>query len=214
MALYDIERACGHTETIQIYGTNSHGERERRAKWEENKLCADCYQKELQKKRAEENSKSAQSAQEAGLPKLTGSDKQISWAESIRDKFKFDIPASKELPGLSEYTQQFRNVVESLRDRNKKKTEARWWIDNRDKMQGSSVSKIAQNMTSKVVKDGKTETLIGILSAIHKIESSEAEYQENMMTLRTEFGAHNKPIYQAQLEAEQKQKDTTKLQKP
>ena len=31
MAQYNIHHTCGHEETVQIYGTNVHGERQRKA---------------------------------------------------------------------------------------------------------------------------------------------------------------------------------------
>ena len=45
----------------------------------ENDNCAEC-------KRAEANAKATSKNQEAGLPALEGSEKQISWAESLRAK--------------------------------------------------------------------------------------------------------------------------------
>lgn len=61
-------------------------------KWEEWAVsyydeCSECYQKRKERQREEENQKAAELATEAGLPKLTGSDKQVAWAESIRMGF-------------------------------------------------------------------------------------------------------------------------------
>lgn len=43
MAKYTITHSCGHTAEHQIYGTNTHGEREKRAAYLETTLCAECY---------------------------------------------------------------------------------------------------------------------------------------------------------------------------
>lgn len=61
-----ITHSCGHTEEIQLYGTNVHGERDRKAAWYESRPCADCV---------------------AARSSLTiGSPKQIAYAESILEK--------------------------------------------------------------------------------------------------------------------------------
>ena len=74
MAQYYIHHTCGHEETVQIYGTNVHGERQRKAEWLESKPCRDCERKALR----EENL--------TGAAELTGSDKQINWANDLRAK--------------------------------------------------------------------------------------------------------------------------------
>lgn len=43
MAKYQITHTCGHTETHEIFGTNSHGERDRKEAWFATTLCSDCY---------------------------------------------------------------------------------------------------------------------------------------------------------------------------
>lgn len=78
---YDVTYSCGHTGTVQIYGTNT--EREKKIAWYENyAVCPECYAKGQQ----EEAAIAAQQAKADGLPALTGSEKQIRWAESIRQK--------------------------------------------------------------------------------------------------------------------------------
>lgn len=74
MAKYSIEHICGHTETVQIYGTNVHSERERKAEWLASRPCKDCEREQLR----EENL--------AGCSELEGTEKQIAWANDIRAK--------------------------------------------------------------------------------------------------------------------------------
>lgn len=57
-------------------------------------VCGDCYQAELAEKRQEENAEAARKNAEMGLPSLTGSEKQIAWAEKLRSDF---IAAASEL---------------------------------------------------------------------------------------------------------------------
>src|SRR6185503_6208900 len=70
-----IKHTCGHTETMQLYG--SREERERREAWLDSKLCREC-------ERAAQTQQAQSQAAERHLPTLTGSDKQIAWAERIR----------------------------------------------------------------------------------------------------------------------------------
>lgn len=76
-------------------------------------------------------------AQTSGLPELTGSEKQINWATTIRAKF-FAV--------LDDYTPQFmaiavpgkedavKAMLDQYRDLLTSKTDCRYWIDNRDDM--------------------------------------------------------------------------------
>lgn len=84
MAKYEITRSCGHTETVQIGGPVNN--RERLAERESERLCADCYRAKVAAERAAESERAAAAAKATGLPELTGSEKQIAWAESIRAK--------------------------------------------------------------------------------------------------------------------------------
>lgn len=42
MALAYITYKCGHSDNVQIYGTNVHGERDRKAAWYGTIDCPDC----------------------------------------------------------------------------------------------------------------------------------------------------------------------------
>lgn len=84
---YDVTYSCGHTATIQLYGSTA--EREHKIAWMEREgLCPDCY-REQQK---EENARKAKEALEGiELPELTGTQKQIAYAMSKRDEFISDF---------------------------------------------------------------------------------------------------------------------------
>lgn len=41
----DVKCRCGHTITMTLYGTNVHGEQDRKIKWQEEHDCPDCYHK-------------------------------------------------------------------------------------------------------------------------------------------------------------------------
>lgn len=81
MAKYTVNYKCGHEGTVQLYGKTS--ERERKLEWmSQTMLCADCYKAEQER----QNVQAGMDNIVAGLPMLTGSEKQIAWAESLRQK--------------------------------------------------------------------------------------------------------------------------------
>lgn len=47
MTKYDITHSCGHSETVEIFGTNVHGERDRKLKWLEEHECHECYVRDI-----------------------------------------------------------------------------------------------------------------------------------------------------------------------
>lgn len=77
---------------VQIIGRN-RSEADRKAEWHEAQchICQECESKH----RMEENAKAAQGNKEHGLPELSGSEKQVAWAETLRK----DILASAEKIG-------------------------------------------------------------------------------------------------------------------
>lgn len=64
----------------------------------------------------------------AGLPALSGTPKQVSWAESIRRDFlqKFDEVSVK-----AAEADQMKDALSIVRARLVSITQAAWWIDNR-----------------------------------------------------------------------------------
>ncbi|WP_302593575.1 hypothetical protein [Faecalibaculum rodentium] len=77
---FDVIYGCGHTGRVQIYGKSD--EREKEAARYIYRLCPEC----LQKERDAANQAAAAKNSAAGLPTLTGSPKQIAWAEVIRQE--------------------------------------------------------------------------------------------------------------------------------
>lgn len=135
MALYDITRTCGHKEQVQIYGTNTRGQREWRAARLAEEPCADCRRAAHQQR----NAAAAQVAAQSGLPALTGSERQIAWAESIR------------LAGLAQLADHATRAARAVEDPAARErvvavllhiltriasaqTDARWWIDHRHRI--------------------------------------------------------------------------------
>ena len=128
MAKHEITFSCGHTETKELYGKSA--DRERKISWmEKYGLCSECYKKQIQ-----EEQKSRKT--ENGLPDLAGSEKQVAWAEKIRDGVFLDW--EKLGPQKDPRAEKFVNWL-------KNQTEARFWIDNREKSIRELVKEWAEN---------------------------------------------------------------------
>lgn len=122
MARYDITHTCGCTITHQIYGKVS--ERAGREEWLAEQPCKECRYKAQNEAAAEAN---------RDMPELTGSVKQIAWAETLRAK------AAKSLNSMREtiVARRDRGPAEAdkllaIIDETLAQTESRYWIDTRN----------------------------------------------------------------------------------
>lgn len=128
--------ACGHEGAVDIYGPSK--DREWKKENAFSMLCPECREKARQQERDIANKKAAEAAAEMGLPKLTGTEKQVAWATTIRNDL---INAVRE--ALHENPDRKITVAESkIIDINDwghafdvlvtEKTTAKFWIDNRE----------------------------------------------------------------------------------
>ena len=125
MAKYDVTYTCGHTETVELFGKTS--ERERKIKWMEgNCLCPACYKAEQQAK-----------AKVLDLPALTGTPKQVAWAETLRNGVFEKLEFEKLTRG--------KNPTDEFLAWLKDQTESRFWIDNK----GASIAFLEKKWKNK-----------------------------------------------------------------
>ena len=134
MAQYSIDHSCGHTQVHQIYGTNVNGQREKKADWFARGICIVCYKAQRAAEHAEQTAQAKRGT--AHLPALTGSDKQIAWAETIR------AGAFNRLTKIEKYMQTHTNLsdkdqshvddaIEIIADL-LSTVDSKFWIGNRD----------------------------------------------------------------------------------
>lgn len=118
MAKYTINHTCGHQVTIQLYGSNK--DRERRIAYLETIECEEC-----RKSRA--NAAAAEANAARGLADLAGTEKQVAWANTIRDN------AYRCLDSLAPLAtnEQAKAMMDGWRAKMDATTDAKWWIDNR-----------------------------------------------------------------------------------
>lgn len=87
--------------------------------------CGDCYAARKAAEREAENKAAAEAATEQALPELTGSSKQIAWAETIRQKrLKSIREAMSDEAKWEPHQKKFFCWVTAH-------TAASWWIDRR-----------------------------------------------------------------------------------
>ena len=122
MAHYNVEHVCGHDQEIELFGKTS--QRYEKIEWMARGLCPDCYREKRQQEREQENARAAKLAKSLGFSQLEGSEKQILWANSIRQKTYENI--CKLEPEHPVYGYSL--VAEAL----SLETLAKWWIDHRN----------------------------------------------------------------------------------
>ena len=117
---YDVTYGCGCQDTVQLGGKGS--DRESKLEWLSRSNCPACHDRKIAEASAD-------------LPTLTGSEKQVAWANKIRlaanRKLDALIKTVDSAPNLSDKSKaQYRKVL----IKTKNKTRASWWIDNRDEL--------------------------------------------------------------------------------
>lgn len=123
MSKYQITHTCGHTVEHNIIGTNAHGERDSKAAWLTARVCQDCY-------REQQRQAAAEATQD--LPALTGSDKQIAWATTIRAEAATSLRELRD--ALAPYLDTDpANAAAAIKivDDTLAQTAASYWIDHR-----------------------------------------------------------------------------------
>lgn len=153
MAKYEITYACGHTETVQLYG--KHADRERYIKWaSEHKVCSECL-------KADREAAKAAAAERAKANGMTeGSHKQMAWACDLIEQAQCNLTCGKCTHTLEDAIADeaekrgidFLDVLDGLNEANAEKgalrpaleeavgkavaaaflRPAKWAIDNRD----------------------------------------------------------------------------------
>lgn len=121
---------CGKTFERVMYGNNRR-DADGKAAWASEHFteCPDCAEKRVRAEREAENAATAKNASEAGLPQLSGSEKQIAWANTLREKTLARIREICKPDGDPEHQASFERFLSWLIETHDK---ASWWIDNRN----------------------------------------------------------------------------------
>ena len=126
MAYYEVTYSCGHCGKVNITGPIK--DRDLKCEWMSSYLCLECFKKKKKEGMEQEKMAAGKSA-ELKLPALTGTEKQVAWANTLRIKVidKYKSRFAEEMPDSgAELTGAMCYI---LKDR----TDANFWIDNRDR---------------------------------------------------------------------------------
>ncbi|HUM43776.1 MAG TPA: hypothetical protein PKI14_12585 [Fervidobacterium sp.] len=134
MAWYYGTYSCGHEGRVNIIGKERY--RQSKADSHFSRLCPECYKKKKQEENAEANAASSEKAKELGLPELKGTEKQVAWANTLRQQLleKFEAKIKE---GFTSSVAKRHGITEeklraTLQNILSTKTDAKWYIDNRD----------------------------------------------------------------------------------
>lgn len=140
MAWYYGTYSCGHEGRTNIVGPTK--DRERKAEWHFSGLCPECYKKKQEEERNYANKEAAEKSAEMELPELTGTEKQVAWANTLRIKAidslnsrcnKIEVSLKeKGLDAIPGEEIGMKEVYDSVQHFIQSHTDARYWIDTRD----------------------------------------------------------------------------------
>lgn len=180
---------CGEEFEITAYKRNS-SEAASFVKWAEENItvCQECEKKQREADHAVENEKAARAAAENGWPQLTGTEKQVAWASTIRDQA---IAVMKEYYLDEDRLQRYpygRYAFEALTAILLDQTKASYWIDNRTRTidirslielarRADSIRYAVSEDTMKGIVDGRI-TLEDAMKTLHPEDEKPAEQPE------------------------------------
>lgn len=124
---WDVTHSCGHIENHLIVAAFAY-QAETRALQLKRRKCTSCYRAGKEAKAGDQAAADEATLASINLPELTGSEKQVAWADKIRRERL--AAASRNDPEVAK-----RFVGQ---------TDAKWWIDNR----GANLARIVSPIGS------------------------------------------------------------------
>jgi len=141
MAWYYGTYSCGHDGRVNIIGPTKNRQWIADRKFEG--LCPECWEKKKIEDREKANAAAAEKAEEMELPQLDGTEKQVAWANTLRQKIINELTPIIEKTKNDELKTFTRdeiiiirstegNVAEIMQYIIENKTKASWYIDSRE----------------------------------------------------------------------------------
>lgn len=141
MAWYYGTFSCGHEGRVNVIGPMK--DREWKVEYKFQGLCPECYQKYKEEEKERRNKEAQEKTKEMELPELSGTEKQVVWATTLRINTVERI--TEEIESLSEKNHEKirlyddntkimtnkEELLEALDYGCLKHLESRFWIDNR-----------------------------------------------------------------------------------
>lgn len=154
MAGYSGTFSCGHEGKVYVTGPMKNRQWIVDRKFDG--LCPECYEKHLEEERRKANESAAEKAKEMELPELQGTEKQVAWANTLRQNMIDKINERIKLNEDANKPKMVENHRIALDYMINNKTTAKYYIDNR----GESILDLSKQLykenkedTEKVVKE-------------------------------------------------------------
>lgn len=125
-----ITHACGHEQAHYLHGFAS--QQDRKARWLQTTKCRTCFIADKQTEQTAAAARDGAVIAHLDLPAMIGSDRQVTWATTIRAQRLAAIivtPAADDADGLRACC-----LI----------TDAKWWIDHRELADTDLLAKAAQ----------------------------------------------------------------------
>lgn len=114
--LYDGVYSCGHAGEINVCGP--HRDRQWKVDRKFSGLCPECYKKKIEEEKERKNREAAEKSAEMELPELTGTEKQVAWATTLRMEFikKYEKKIAEGKENLEKILKSGGTIIEELMD--------------------------------------------------------------------------------------------------
>lgn len=157
MAWYYGTYRCGHEGRVNVIGPGKNRQWKIDRHFEN--LCPECWETRQAEKRAKASAEAAEKAKEMELPELSGTEKQVVWATTLRqsliDRVEKNIENVQNKfaddPRLDEVVGKANNLLQYIITN---KTAARWYIDGRD----DNLERIFRETEEEMKKEQKEES--------------------------------------------------------
>lgn len=186
MSKRSVTHTCGHEELHYFIRLNAAA-RDRKIDWLETTICSDCYRSQRAAGHAAEAEVAAEQNQVLGLSTLTGSDKQIAWAESIRspicaalESCEKDFEPNPELTPAAQEEQS--DAIALLVDEVRGQTSAHWWIESGRGLYLSDRGSVLNYLASQIGDRSLTPLAAAEFEVIEARERTEAEAAKRKMS--------------------------------
>lgn len=141
MAWYYGTYNCGHKGKVNITGPSK--DRLMKSEWHFSGVCPDCYKKQMEAEKEQKHFEATKKSMEMELPELSGTEKQVAWAITLRLKLiellheRFEMIDKKLkdkgidiIPGSDA---KMSDVADALEYFVQAHTDSKFWIESRDR---------------------------------------------------------------------------------
>ncbi|MBO4793599.1 MAG: hypothetical protein J5556_03415 [Deltaproteobacteria bacterium] len=171
---------CGEKFEVRVSKSNSREARSFEIWAAENITeCRECQEKRIQAKHDAENAQAAAAAQEMGYPELLGTEKQIAWANTIREKAMALLRDKCLDPDMPENRQYIRLAYQPSKALLLRMRQAGWWIEHRTV--GESI--LALNKALAEIDKPLCETVSAVQKAVYNGEKTMAQAEKEIDAL-------------------------------